>query len=203
MNRREAALLGMQSQIKNRTQVQIKLHDEMVAAYSKNPTRCKTCDIELPYENRKNKFCGHSCAAKYNNLGSPKRKKERNEVCLYCGGVIGRKNNKFCSIRCASQYRVSKRPFEERITPASRKKYLESKHGHRCTKCGLDEWLNDPIPLELDHIDGNPENNDESNFRLLCPNCHAQTDTYAGKNIGKVENSKRKATLRKYYGLYR
>jgi 5-methylcytosine-specific restriction endonuclease McrA len=51
-----------------------------------------------------------------------------------------------------------------------------------CENCNLDIWLNEPIPLELDHIDGNSDNNELSNLRILCPNCHARTSTYRGKN---------------------
>lgn len=54
-----------------------------------------------------------------------------------------------------------------------------------CSSCNLGIWLDKPIPLELDHIDGNHENNDLSNLRLLCPNCHAFTSTYRGKNKSK------------------
>lgn len=56
---------------------------------------------------------------------------------------------------------------------------------YKCYSCGLAEWLGKPIPLELEHIDGVRDNNTLSNLTLLCPNCHAQTDTYRGKNIGK------------------
>jgi hypothetical protein len=52
---------------------------------------------------------------------------------------------------------------------------------HKCESCGGKEWMGKPIPLELDHIDGNHSNNELSNLRILCPNCHAQTDTHAGK----------------------
>lgn len=54
-----------------------------------------------------------------------------------------------------------------------------------CVICNNTEWNGKPIPLQLDHIDGNSSNNNLSNLRLLCPNCHAQTDTYCGKNMKK------------------
>lgn len=49
---------------------------------------------------------------------------------------------------------------------------------HQCSHCNLKRWLNEPIPLELDHIDGDHSNNNLSNLRLLCPNCHILTPTY-------------------------
>jgi hypothetical protein len=57
---------------------------------------------------------------------------------------------------------------------------------HCCEVCNTSEWMGCPIPLELDHIDGNHYNNDLTNLRIICPNCHAQTDTHAGKNRNKL-----------------
>ncbi|MDC1282481.1 HNH endonuclease [bacterium] len=54
---------------------------------------------------------------------------------------------------------------------------------HECECCGLTKWLDNPISLELDHIDGNRFNHKLSNLRIVCPNCHSQTSTYRGKNI--------------------
>ena len=55
---------------------------------------------------------------------------------------------------------------------------------YQCSNCYLKKWQSKPIPLELDHINGNHQDNSLNNLRLLCPNCHAQTQTYRGKNIG-------------------
>lgn len=54
---------------------------------------------------------------------------------------------------------------------------------HKCEHCGLTEWLEQTIPLELHHVDGNRYNNSLKNLKLLCPNCHALTDNYRAKNI--------------------
>lgn len=53
---------------------------------------------------------------------------------------------------------------------------------HKCEKCGRTEWLGQPIPLQLDHINGDHSDNSWENIRLLCPNCHFQTSTHNGKN---------------------
>ena len=51
-----------------------------------------------------------------------------------------------------------------------------------CSECGISEWNGKSISLELDHVDGVRTNHKLENLRLLCPNCHSQTDTYRSKN---------------------
>ena len=66
---------------------------------------------------------------------------------------------------------------------------------HKCEKCGRTEWEGKPIPLELHHINGDNSDNRLCNLQILCPNCHAFTDTYSGKNqklniLKKLEKEK-------------
>src|SRR5215213_7447525 len=58
-----------------------------------------------------------------------------------------------------------------------------------CSNCQNAEWLGQPIPLELDHINGIRSDNRLSNLRLLCPNCHALTPNYRGRNISSKLSS--------------
>lgn len=59
---------------------------------------------------------------------------------------------------------------------------------YTCEVCGTKEWNGEKTPLELHHIDGNITNNVDENLQVVCPNCHAQTDNYCGKNIPNRTN---------------
>ena len=75
---------------------------------------------------------------------------------------------------------------EDIQTNKVRKKILEEGlKPYRCECCGLEEWMGKPIPLELHHKDGDRHHNELENYELLCPNCHAFTDSYRGKNSRK------------------
>ena len=63
---------------------------------------------------------------------------------------------------------------------------------YKCECCGITEWNNKPISLQLEHVDGNHFNNALDNLKVLCPNCHSQTDTFAGRNVDHSESKRRK-----------
>ena len=64
---------------------------------------------------------------------------------------------------------------------------------YRCERCGISNWMNKPLQLQLHHKDGNHDNNALNNLEILCPNCHTQTDNYGGKasqDSGKIQRKK-------------
>ena len=87
----------------------------------------------------------------------------------------------------------SKRPIEEYLTnkqpiqsyKLKNRLLKEGVFPQKCSNCNRKTWLGKPIPLELDHRDGNTENNNLNNLHLICPNCHVFTPNYRGKNKGK------------------
>ena len=60
---------------------------------------------------------------------------------------------------------------------------LVALRGRKCEKCQNEKWFDQPITLELHHLDGDKLNNEMDNLVLLCPNCHSYTDNWRGKNI--------------------
>ena len=84
--------------------------------------------------------------------------------------------------------------FVEQSPVATRvvRRYIETEPGfeHKCCICNNIEWMGKPVPLELDHINGNNRDNRRENLRFICLNCHAQTHTFRGKNINRKGRQK-------------
>jgi hypothetical protein len=56
---------------------------------------------------------------------------------------------------------------------------------NRCEGCGLSQWRNQPLALQLHHVNGHGHDNRLENLHLLCPNCHSQTETWGGRNVSR------------------
>lgn len=104
----------------------------------------------------------------------------------------------YCSNKCQKNYE-----FEQKYTlwlsgkinllSTSRflKKCIIRKNGYFCKNCGISEWRGKELTLELEHINGDSNNNTPDNLCLLCPNCHSQTSTFKSKNVGNGRHSRR------------
>lgn len=67
-----------------------------------------------------------------------------------------------------------------------------------CSECGTgNEWNGKPITLQLDHINGIHDDNRLENLRIICPNCHSQTETFAGRTKGPVKTKAERKAVRK------
>lgn len=71
-----------------------------------------------------------------------------------------------------------RQPFENLSSKSWVRKRLLADRGKQCEICKITDWLDAPISFEIDHIDGNNQNNQLENLRILCPNCHSQTPTF-------------------------
>ena len=119
-------------------------------------------------------------------------------TCTYCKAekpVKKNTENKFCDNHCQQLYQKMKR-FESVISGngshRQTKTFLLERFGNICMSetCAWD-FTKLQINVELEHIDGNSDNNVLSNCILLCPNCHGLTDTYKSKNKGNGRHYRR------------
>ncbi len=119
-------------------------------------------------------------------------------VCLNCGKE-GRyfpdtSRGKFCSAQCHADHRfmteVVPRVANGRGSRRAIKRWLVVERGYECEICGIADWQRKELALELDHIDGNSDNNKPENVRFLCPNCHSQTPTSGSRNFKNTKRNK-------------
>lgn len=170
---------------------------QRIDEWNANPKLCKFCGAPISYDKRRNDFCNQSCGAAFNNKGV-RRHGEAPIDCLNCGDKTF--NEKFCSQDCMTDFwwkesktELLKTGIDTSAANHTGKKYLIELHEGKCQICKLSEWQNQPMPLVLDHINGNPYDNSLTNLRVICHNCNAQTPTFAGRNKGngRIERAKR------------
>lgn len=119
---------------------------------------------------------------------------------MNCGQIT---TNKFCNARCYHIYykcEIFRLIENNEINLKNKytegkwvKKFLIEKYGEKCMECGWNgkNPITNKIPIELEHIDGNSENNKLNNVKLLCPNCHSLTPTYKSLNKGNGRHSRK------------
>lgn len=155
---------------------------------------CENCSIEHDGSFASGRFCSRKCSRGFSTKA--KRQEINKKVSQKTKGVS--KPGRPGSAEHLRPYwwSTDKPPFREkkpldlvfsnvlpyRTLHLKLRLFEEGLKERKCEWCGITEWNGQPAPLELDHIDGNSQDNSFENLRVLCPNCHAQTPTYRGAN---------------------
>lgn len=132
-----------------------------------------------------------------------RNREKKEKQCLNCGNDIPNRNI-YCNNKCQVEYRrlQNYKKIEEGdysdynrmdTIDIATKRYLIYKNGNKCMKCGWDEVNihTNKVPIQLNHIDGDPSNQNLDNLELLCPNCHSLTEFFGSRGKGREERYKK------------
>lgn len=167
----------------------------------KNTRSCLECGSDFYSKDSRVLRCSSSCGTKHGNRIKPRRGKIYRCAVMGCESISRRIRGDIfvCSKECRYIYLVQEW-IAGRESGSSKysykpfvKQYLLETYGYRCTLCNICEDRPEVVEvLQLDHIDGHWDNNSPDNVRMLCPTCHALTDTYGAKNMGNGRTWKSK-----------
>ena len=125
--------------------------------------------------------------------------------CRECNIKLSARNKHFCSNACQginSSKKTVQKWLSKKITGHSGKvlalkpairNYLLKQSNYQCSICAWKEvnLTTGKVPLEIDHINGNPSDSYENNLRVLCPNCHSLTSTFKNLNCTRGVRNRR------------
>jgi hypothetical protein len=144
------------------------------------------CNLDYNFVLKNGKKCCSSIPAKCPQIrnkasNNTKRLQKEGRIKIFTSDDIKRSHK-------TQDLKYQNLPFEKQSYERRRKSVLEDQE-NKCLWCNLSEWRGIPLKLDIDHIDGNNQNNKRGNLRALCPNCHSQTNTFRGKNknTGKIK----------------
>lgn len=130
-----------------------------------------------------------------NSWGYAQVKERMKSLNLSCSDLLGRKAiSEFQKEQSVSRNNILSENCKHPRCVLRRYIIANNLLPYKCSICGIDQWNNSSISLELDHINGVNNDNRIENLRFLCPNCHSQTSTYGSKNSKRQFNQNFKLT---------
>lgn len=124
---------------------------------------------------------------------NPKKPRKK---CITCGKEVKRAKAVYCSSQCMADHTKAKKVEEWKEDPNTAtivgglsrtiRHFLLKEADNKCQNCGFEGYnsVTGNSILEVDHIDGNCDNNTPENLRVICPNCHAMSPNYKALNKG-------------------
>jgi hypothetical protein len=99
-------------------------------------------------------------------------------------------------IKKSVKYKTPDDVFQDKyeIPTGVLKSWLLDERDWKCEECEISEWRNKPLPLEIDHCDGVRTNNLRNNLKILCPNCHSQTENWRGRGVNNTNKHVKKVS---------
>lgn len=153
---------------------------------------CGRCGSEFDPGKWKKKFCSRVCSNSRCWSDEDKYKKSKAvEKYLSTLSPSIKKQRLESAARTLKQNRLERIKTEnfDLLGIAEKRERLLIEQDSKCVECGIGLiWNNKPIRFHLDHINGDRKNETRNNLRMICPNCHSQTETYGGRNGGKITN---------------
>jgi hypothetical protein len=139
------------------------------------------------------------------------------KTCLVCDNKPERTSYKYCSNKCQQTFAYNEyiKEWKLGIVSGNRgivtrnisghiKRYLKEKYGEKCSICGWNEihLITGKVPLEVDHKNGDAEDNREENLQLICPNCHSLSFTFRNLNKGKGRAWRKMKSTKRHVNPY-
>lgn len=142
---------------------------------------CPKCQNE---HSKSGRFCSRKCAnsREWNDTDKLIKSIANKNQPSNKDRLKGDKYTEWCNRIREVKIKKYKETSFDNLGASNKRRRVFEEQNHTCVKCGLSEWLGNQITLELEHKDGNPNNNSRDNLEGLCPNCHSLTATWRGKN---------------------
>jgi 5-methylcytosine-specific restriction endonuclease McrA len=148
---------------------------------------CKKCSEEFKPKKGLINYCSLGCRNSRNWDEDDKKKKSISAKKSEKVEIANKNKSKYSYIRAGETKKINHKKkileskYEDLKFNNLRNRIIYEQDGE-CNSCKLKKWMNNPITLELEHKDGNRNNNERPNLEMLCPNCHSLTDTWRGRN---------------------